>query len=102
MNSVVLDINSASVTELNTVYALLLHKGHGKSKTSDRSYRTISNYTVLVKALDAYIGYIYAPQWDSSQINVQILDEVYNKTYSLWVVPDDESHLHNIPTIQIL
>ena len=26
---------------------------------------------MLVKALDAYIGSIYAPQWDSSQIDVQ-------------------------------
>ena len=28
---------------------------------------------MLVKALDAYIGSIYAPQWDSCQIDVQFL-----------------------------
>ena len=40
------DINTASIEELNTVYALFLHKGHGKPKTSDRSYRTISTCPV--------------------------------------------------------
>ena len=31
MNLIIADINSSSVKELNTVLALLLHKGHGKN-----------------------------------------------------------------------
>ena len=41
-------INLASVEELNVVYALLLHKGHGKSKTSYRSNRSIFHLPILV------------------------------------------------------
>jgi hypothetical protein len=52
MNKVIQEVNTASsAEELNTVLALLLHKGHGKPKTSDRSYRTISTCPVLSKAL---------------------------------------------------
>ena len=64
-------INLSTLETLNQVLSILLHKGHGKDPCSDRSYRTISNCTVLVKALDAYIGSIYAPQRDSSQIDVK-------------------------------
>ena len=42
MNLIILDINQATVLELNTFYVLLLRKVQGKLKTSDRSYRTIS------------------------------------------------------------
>ena len=38
LNQVIREINSSSNKELNTVHALLLHKGHGKPLTSDRSY----------------------------------------------------------------
>ena len=38
LNCVIEDVNLSTVDELNVVYALLLHKGHGKVKTSDRSY----------------------------------------------------------------
>ena len=47
LNRVIMEINTSSVKELNTVYALLLHKGHGKSRTSDRNYRTISTCPVI-------------------------------------------------------
>ena len=48
---------------VNQVLSILLHKGHGKDPCSDRSYRTISNCTVLAKALDAYIGSLNVPLW---------------------------------------
>ena len=71
MNQVILNINNSTVKELNTVYALLLHKGHGKCRTSDRSYRTISSCPVLAKALDMYIQDLFAPQWNAVQATTQ-------------------------------
>ena len=40
MNHVVSNINMFSLPELNSVWAMVLHKGHGKPKDEDRSYRT--------------------------------------------------------------
>ena len=64
-------INLSTLDNLNKVMSILLHKGHGKDPCSDRSYRTISNCTVLAKALDAYLGTINIPLWDKSQIDIQ-------------------------------
>ena len=61
----------STLDNLNKVMSILLHKGHGKDPCSDRSYRTISNCTVLAKALDAYIGTLNIPIWDKSQIDIQ-------------------------------
>ena len=55
LNSLIKDINSISLTEVNTVYAMVLFKGHGKDKTSDRSYRTISTCPLVAKGLDLYV-----------------------------------------------
>ena len=71
MNRIITDVNSSSAKELNTVLALLLHKGHGKLKTSDRSYRTISTCPVLAKALDMYIHDLYIDLWNNDQAETQ-------------------------------
>ena len=71
LTSLILFINLSTLESLNQVLSILLHKGHGKDPCSDRSYRTISNCTVLAKALDAYIGTLNIPLWDKSQIDLQ-------------------------------
>ena len=40
-------LNLSSLDEINMVFACVLYKGHGKQKTSDSSYRTISTCTVI-------------------------------------------------------
>ena len=75
MNQVILNVNASSVKELNTAYALLLHKGHGKSKTSERSYRTISTCPVLAKGLDMFIHDLFIKQWNASQAPTQYQGE---------------------------
>ena len=75
MNAVISEINSTSSKELNTVLALLLHKGHGKSLTSDRSYRTISTCPVVTKALDIYFHDLYIDLWNSTQADTQYQGE---------------------------
>ena len=67
LNSVLKNIQLASMEELNTVWACILFKGHGKNKHSDRSYRTISTCPLLAKALDTYIGQLYGSAWAAVQ-----------------------------------
>jgi len=49
LNTVIDNINLSSLDELNSVWAIVLFKGHGKDRESDRSYRTISTCPVLPK-----------------------------------------------------
>ena len=42
-------------------------KGHGKGKTSDRSYRTISSCPFIAKAADKYIGWLEGNYWAAAQ-----------------------------------
>ena len=65
------DVNLSSTREVNSVFAKLLYKGHNKDKTSDRSWRTISNCPVLAKALDTHIGDLYGAGWLESQAETQ-------------------------------
>ena len=46
------DVNNISLNEVSSVNAVVLFKGHGKDKESDRSYRTISTCPLLAKSLD--------------------------------------------------
>ena len=75
MNLIILDVNTSSVKKLNIVYALLLHKGHGKERTSDRSYRTISTCPVLAKGLDMYIHDLFIDDWNDAQADTQYQGE---------------------------
>ena len=65
------NIKLANLEELNTVWACILFKGHGKNKNSDRSYRTISTCPLLAKALDVYIGLLYGQGWADVQAPTQ-------------------------------
>ena len=71
MNHVISNINLFSLPELNSVWAMVLHKGHGKPKDEDRSYRTISTCPLLSKSLDKYIGSLYESGWAGVQAETQ-------------------------------
>ena len=71
MNSIIKDINLFTLPELNSVWAMVLYKGHGKPKKSDRSYRTISTCPLLAKSLDIYIGSLYESGWAAVQADTQ-------------------------------
>ena len=71
LNTIINDVNLSSLEELNTIWACILHKGHGKDKESDRSYRTISTCPLLAKALDFYIGELYGDGWADAQAETQ-------------------------------
>ena len=71
LNSIISDINNASLEELNTAHGLIYFKGHKKDKTSDRSYRTISSCPFLAKALDLYLRSMYLDLWQAQQAPTQ-------------------------------
>ena len=71
LSALIKNVNLASLEELNTIWACILYKGHGKDKESDRSYRTISTCPILAKALDTYIGQLFADDWSSVQAETQ-------------------------------
>ena len=71
LNTIISDVNFSSLEELNTIWACILHKGHGKDKESHRSYRTISCCPLLAKALDLYAGELYSDGWAEVQAETQ-------------------------------
>ena len=75
LNTFILDVNNCSIEELNTVYALLLYKGHNKDRTLDTSYRTISTCPLLAKGLDMYVRDLSIEHWNSMQAATQYQGE---------------------------
>ena len=71
MNAVIDNTNNFSLPELNSVWANVLYKGHGKPPDLDRSYRTISTCPLLSKCLDKYVGSLYESGWASAQAETQ-------------------------------
>ena len=71
LNGIVADVNNASLEELNLALGLILYKGHGKEKTSDRAYRTISTCPFLAKSLDMYLRDLFHDRWDACQADTQ-------------------------------
>ena len=75
MNVFIRDVNHCTIEELNTVLALLLYKSHGKEKTLDSSYRTISTCPLLAKSLDLYVRELFIDKWNCQQAKTQYQGE---------------------------
>ena len=75
LNGVISNINLAGIDELNTIYANVLFKGHGKDRTSDRSYRTISTCPLVAKCLDLYVRELSVDGWNEEQAETQFQGE---------------------------
>ena len=71
INAVLSDVQNYVLSEINTVHAIVLHKGHGKAKTFDRSYRTISSCPFIAKCADKYIGLLEEDNWRAAQAETQ-------------------------------
>ena len=71
INCIIDNINLSSLDSLNSVWAMVLFKGHGKERESDRSYRTISTCPLLSKALDKHVGSLFESGWAAAQASTQ-------------------------------
>ena len=75
LSALIANVNNSTLRELNDIWAIVLYKGHGKDKESDRSYRTISSCPLLAKCLDIYVGRRYYPMWRNVQAPTQYQGE---------------------------
>ena len=71
LNCIIDNINSSTIEELNTIWAVILHKGGKKDPELDRSWRTISCCPLLAKALDTYMVELYNTGWSAAQAPTQ-------------------------------
>ena len=67
VNTVLNNIELASIEEMNTSHAVVLHKGHGKDKNLASSYRTIGSCPFIAKSVDIYLGQLSKDDWKSVQ-----------------------------------
>ena len=56
LNLLITNVNLTSVEELNSAWAVMLHKGHNKPRSHCRSWRCISTCPLTAKALDLYVA----------------------------------------------
>ena len=70
LNQIIKNINS-DVVELNSVWAVILHKGVGKNVEMEKSFRTISSCPLVAKALDRYLVDLYDDGWCNAQAETQ-------------------------------
>ena len=75
LNIFIIEVNNCCTEELNSVYALLLYKGHNKDRTLDSSYRTISTCPILAKGLDLFVQKLSIKKWNSVQADTQCQGE---------------------------
>ena len=74
-NSVLGNIELASLDEHNRAHAVILHKGHGKDVNVDSSYRTISSCPFITKTIDIYLGKLSISDWKEKQASTQFQGE---------------------------
>ena len=98
LNIVIDDVNNATVEELNSCYALLLYKSHGKIRTNDNAYRTISTCPVVSKALDIYIRDLHSIKWNSKQATTQYQGD--GRCHDLAALLVTEVMQHSINTLK--
>ena len=71
VNLFIKNVNLATIPQLNVAFGIILYKGHGKDKTSDRSYRTISTCPFVAKVLDLYLRQLFQGKWESATAPTQ-------------------------------
>ena len=94
MNSIIENINCSTIEELNTIWAIILHKGGGKDPEVDRSWRTISCCPLLAKALDTYMVQLYSVGWSAAQAPTQFQGD--NSSHDLAALCVTEAVIHGL------
>ena len=98
LNCLIDDVNNTVIKEVNTVHAIIIFKGHGKLKTSDRSYLTISTCPVLAKAMDMYVRKINISTWSLEQASPQFQGQ--GSSHELAAILLTESIQHSLFTLK--
>ena len=96
LNAIIVNVNNATLEELNLVLGLILYKGHNKEKTSDRSYRTISTCPFMAKAVDLYLHDLFHNHWDNCQAETQYQGHGSNHELAALLVTEVIQHSLNV------
>ena len=73
LNHLFCHVNFTSLKELNSAWAVMLHKGHGKSRSSCRSWRCISTCPLVAKALDLHVSDLHHNPWTKAAAPTQFM-----------------------------
>ena len=98
LNFLIDDISNTVIEEVNTVHAIILFKGHEKSRTSDRSYRTISTCPQVAKALDLYVRDLNITKWNKDQATTQFQGE--GSSHELAAILLSETIQYSVSTLK--
>ena len=92
LNAILSEIENFAISEMNKVSAIILHKGHGKDKNSDRSYRTISSCPFLAKCADKYIGNLTEPAWTAAKAETQFQSKGLSHEHAAILLTETVNH----------
>ena len=101
MNAVLHDVHNYALSEINTVHAIVLHKGHGKDKCSDRSYRTISSCPFVSKCADKYVGQLEEDNWSSVQAETQFQGKGLSHEHSALLLTESINYTVNVSKLPL-
>ena len=92
MNTIISNVNLSKLPELNTIYASILYKGHGKDREDARSYRTISTCPLLAKALDIHVRNLSIKDWNNVQAKTQYSGEGMSHELAILLLTETINH----------
>ena len=101
LNAIITNLNLAGIRELNTIYACVLFKGHGKDKSSDRSYRTISTCPLVAKGLDIYVRELSMDDWNVQQAPTQFQGEGMSHELAALLLTETIQHSVNVSKLPV-
>ena len=101
LNAVITNINLAKLEELNTIYACILFKGHGKDRFSDRSYRTISTCPLVSKGLDIYVKELSLDDWNIQQAPTQFQGSGMSHELAALLLTEVVQHSLNVSKLPV-
>ena len=94
-------INLAGLLELNTIYACILFNGHGKDRTSERSYRTISTCPLVAKGLDLYVRDLCLNDWNACQAPTQFQGPGMSHELAALLLTETLQHSLNVSKLPV-
>ena len=101
LNAIISNINLAGLSELNTIYACVLYKGHAKDRTSERSYRTLSTCPLLAKGLDIYVRSLSVKDWNRQQAPTQYQGQGMSHELAALLLTETVQHSLNVSKLPV-
>jgi hypothetical protein len=99
LNILISNTNLSAIPEVNSAWAIMLHKGHGKPRSSSRSWRCISTCPLLAKALDLRVADLQRKNWSAASAPTQFMAP--GSSHELAALLLTESILYATATLKI-